>query len=238
MEVDILALGAHPDDVEISCCGTLLHHVYLGYKIGIIDLTSGELGTRGHAALRLEEANAASSKIGAVVRGNLEMADAFFEYKQTNVLKVIEMLRLFRPRIVLASAISDRHPDHGRAAKLVADACFYAGLPKIKTVWNEQAQTAWRPNVVYHYIQDYNLAPDFVMDISSYIDRKIEIIKTYQSQFYNPHSTEPNTPISGKDFLEFVRSKNRTYGRAAGFEYAEGFRVNRTIGVNNLFQLF
>lgn len=237
MELDILAIGVHPDDVEISCCGTLLHHVHLGHKVGIIDLTCGELGTRGTPELRLEEANVASGMIGAVVRGNLEMADGFFEHNKENMLKIIEMIRLFQPRLVLANSVSDRHPDHGRAAKLVADACFYAGLRKIETEWDGEEQKAWRPNTVYHYIQDYNLEPNFVVDISAYMDQKIEIIKAYKSQFYDPNSKEPSTPISGKDFLEFIRSKNRTYGRASGFRYAEGFTVNRMMGVTSLFNL-
>ncbi len=237
MKLDILAIGAHPDDIEISCCGTLLHHVALGHQIGILDLTAGELGTRGDAETRLKEAAKASSMLGAVVRANLEMADGFFEHDREHILRIVEMIRLFQPDIVLANSQSDRHPDHGRAAKLVADACYYSGLRKIQTEWEEQPQAAWRPKAVYHYIQDYNLKPDFVFDISPYMDRKIEIIQAYKSQFYNPNSQEPQTPISSKEFLEFLRAKNCTYGRAAGFHYAEAFNVNRDIGVSNLFDL-
>lgn len=237
MKLDLLAIGAHPDDIEISCCGTLLHHIALGHKVGILDLTQGELGTRGNAELRLQEAAQASKLLGAAVRGNLKLPDGFFEYNQANLLAIIEIVRLFRPRLVLANSVSDRHPDHGRAAKLAADACYYAGLPKIETHWDGSPQAAWRPQAVYHYIQDQNLVPDFVVDISPYMERKLQIIQTYASQFYNPNSNEPDTPISGKDFLEFIRAKNRSYGRAAGFEYAEGFTANRSIGVRNLMDL-
>lgn len=237
MKLDILAIGAHPDDIEISCSGTLLHHIALGHKVGLLDLTQGELGTRGNAPLRLQEAAAASKLLGASVRANLKLADGFFEYNQTNLVAIIEIIRLFRPTIVLANSITDRHPDHGRGAKLAADACYYAGLPKIATQWEGQPQEAWRPKAVYHYIQDYNLEPDFVLDISPYMERKLEVILAYGSQFYDPNSIEPQTPISGKDFLDFLRAKNRSYGRAAGFEYAEGFTVNRSIGVRSLFDL-
>lgn len=238
MQLDILAISVHPDDVELACCGTVLRHVALGQKVGILDLTCGELGTRGSAELRLQEAAAASKMMGTLVRGNLKFADGFFEYNKANLLDIIEILRLFRPKIVLANSLQDRHPDHGRAAKLVADACFYSGLVKIETSWEGQPQTPWRPQAVYHYIQDYNLEPDFVVDISEYMDKKMEVILAYKSQFFDPNSTEPKTPISGKDFLEFIRAKARTYGRTAGFEYAEGFNVNRTLGVKNLMDIW
>lgn len=237
MKIDILAIGVHPDDIELACCGTLLHHIKLGKTIGLLDLTCGELGSRGSGEIRLQEATKASEMMGAAVRGNLEMQDGFFEYSKTNVLKIIEILRLMRPEIVLANAVSDRHPDHGRAAKLVADACFYAGLRRIETKWEGEAQQEWRPKNVYHYIQDHNLKPDFVVDIEPYMDQKMEIIQAYKTQFYNPESTEPETPISGKDFLTFVRAKAATYGRAAGFSYGEGYTVARPIGVTNLFDL-
>lgn len=237
MKVDILAIGVHPDDLELSCCGTLLHHIAEGKTVGLLDLTCGELGTRGTAEIRLEEAEAASQMIGALVRGNLEMRDGFFQHTEENLRKIIEILRLMRPEIVLANAISDRHPDHGRAAKLTADACFYAGLRRIETEWEGEAQEAWRPKAVYHYIQDHNLTPDFVVDITPYMDRKMEIVQAYKSQFYDPSSKEPVTPISGKNFLDFIRSKNAMYGRSAGFTYAEGFTVARTMGVRNLFDL-
>jgi bacillithiol biosynthesis deacetylase BshB1 len=237
MKLDILAIGAHPDDIEISCCGTLLHHISLGHKIGILDLTAGELGTRGDGETRLKEAATASSMIGALVRGNLQLPDGFFEHNKENMFEIVKMIRFFKPEIVLANSINDRHPDHGRAAKLIADACFYSGLRKAETEWEGNLQEAWRPKAVYHYIQDYNLEPDFVFNISKYMDKKLEILMAYKSQFYDPNSTEPATPISSKEFLEFLKAKNCTYGRASGFHYAEAFNVNRNIGVTDLFDL-
>lgn len=237
MNVDILAIGVHPDDIELSCAGTLLQHIALGYKVALLDLTCGELGTRGSGELRLEEAAVASKLLGAVVRGNLEFADGFFQHSRENLIKIIEMIRFLRPKIILANAVSDRHPDHGRAAKLVSDACFLSGLRKIKTEWDEQAQEEWRPEVVYHYIQDHYIKPDFVVDISPYLNKKLEIIQAYKSQFFDPNSKEPETPISSKSFLEYIKAKDRTFGRPAGFEYGEGFTVARTIGVHSLFNL-
>ncbi len=238
MKLDILAIGVHPDDVELACCGTLLHHVALGHKVGILDLSAGELGTRGDAETRQKEAAQASAMIGALVRGNLLLPDGFFVHNQENLLEIIKIIRLFRPSIVLANSLNDRHPDHGRAAKLVADACYYSGLVKIQSEWDDDTQAAWRPKVVYHYIQDYNLKPDFVFDISPYMDKKLEIIQAYKSQFYNPNSQEPTTPISSAEFLEFVRAKACTYGREAGFHYAEAFNINRSLGVKNLLNLY
>ena len=238
MKLDILAIGAHPDDVEISACGTLLRHLDLGKKIGILDLTAGELGTRGSASLRLEEAAKAARLLGLHARVNLQLPDGFFDYSQENLLEIIRIIRYFKPEIVLANSLSDRHPDHGRAAKLSADACFYAGLIKIQTEWEAGLpQEAWRPKAVYHYIQDHNLKPDFLFDISAYFERKLEVVLAYKSQFYDPESKEPETPISGKAFLDFLRAKAQTYGRVAGFAYAEGFNVARTMGVQNLFDL-
>ena len=237
MQIDILAIGVHPDDVELACSGTLLHHIALGHKVALLDLTRGELGTRGSAELRTQEASAAAALMGAEVRYNLDLADGFFQNNSESVLAIIEQIRRFRPHIVLANAINDRHPDHGRAAKLIADACFYAGLAKIETQWQGKIQTAHRPANLYHYIQDYNLPADFVFDISPYMDKKIALIGCFSSQFYDPNSSEPKTPISGLDFMEFVRAKARTYARPAGFDYAEGFTAPRNIGVRNLFDL-
>lgn len=237
MKLDILAIGAHPDDIEISCCGTILHHIASGHKVGLLDLTAGELGTRGDAQTRLSEAGNAASLIGAEIRENLMMPDGFFEQSKENILELIRKIRKYKPEIVLANSLSDRHPDHGRAAKLIADACFYSGLAKIESEDEGKSQKAWRPKAVYHYIQDYNLEPDFVFDISNYMERKLEILMAYKSQFYNPNSNEPETPISSKEFLEFLKSKSCTYGRAAGFQYAEAFNVSRYIGVKNLFDL-
>ena len=173
MKIDILAIGIHPDDIELSCGGTLLHHIQQGKKVGLLDLSMGELGTRGNAETRMKEAATASQLLGV----NLEMADGFFQYEPENVLKIVEILRFLQPEIVLANAVSDRHPDHGRAAKLTADACFYSGLRRIETEWEDHPQAPWRPKVVYHYIQDHNLKPDFVVDIASHMDRKMEEVQ-------------------------------------------------------------
>ncbi len=242
MKVDILAIGVHPDDVELSCSGTLLRHIDQGKTVGLLDLTRGELGTRGNAELRDQEAAASAKKMGALFRKNLEMADGMFQYSEENILKIIRILRWCQPEIVLANAPDDRHPDHGRAAKLTADACFYAGLVKIVTRDDEgKVQEKWRPKAVYHYIQDKDLVPDFVVDITPYIDRKMELVQTFESQFYQPgenkYEKELSTPISGKDFMDFLRSKNRSFGRPISAEFAEGFIAARTIGVDDLFDL-
>ena len=238
MKVDILAIGVHPDDIELCASGTLLRHIDLGYSIALCDLTMGELGTRGSAALRMEEATRAKMVFGDVPRENLRMADGFFLHNESHLLKIAGIVRKYRPEIVLANAITDRHPDHGRASKLVSDACFFAGLVKVKTVDdNLIEQQEWRPKAVYHYIQDRNIKADFVVDITSFMEKKIESIKAYKSQFYNPGSNEPETPISSQAFIEFIKAKNRTYARDIGVEYAEGFTVERNIGVKNLFDL-
>ncbi len=242
MKVDILAIGVHPDDVELSASGTLLSHIDQGKSVGLLDLTRGELGTRGSAEIRDQEAAEASRLMGAVFRKNLGMADGFFRYTTENLLEIIRIIRMHQPEIVLANALSDRHPDHGRAAKLQADACYYAGLVKIETRDDQgELQDRWRPKALYHYIQDYNLKPDFVVDITPYIDQKFDLIKAFRSQFYIPqaaeYSKELSSPISGKDFMDFLKSKAAVFGRASGFQYAEGFNVSRTMGVSDLFQL-
>ena len=234
MNIDILAIGVHPDDIELSCSGTLLKHIDRGYKVALCDLTAGELGSRGNAELRLEEAETAGKLMGALERVNLRMADGFFERSKSNILAIIGIIRYFKPKIVLANAIADRHPDHGRASKLISDACFYSGLIKIETEYKGSSQDAWRPNAVYHYIQDRNLKPDFVVDISNYIDKKMELILSFKSQFFTEDMTGPQTPISSKGFLEFIRGKNKAYGRDIGVAYAEAFTVERTIGVEDL----
>jgi N-acetylglucosamine malate deacetylase 1 len=238
MKLDILAVGVHPDDVELSCCGTLLKHIDLGYKVGLLDLTKGELGTRGNAEIRTEEAMASAQLMGALVREQLDLEDGFFLQNKESILKIVKILRQYRPDIVFANALEDRHPDHGRASKLIADACFLSGLIKIETHGNDgRTQSAWRPKTVYHYIQDRALKPDFAIDISKYMDKKFECIMTFKSQFFDPLSSEPSTPISSQGFLESVKGKDATYGRYIGVNYAEGFNVARTIGVNNIFDL-
>lgn len=237
IKLDILAVGVHPDDVELGCSGTLLSHVQQGKICGILDLTQGELGSRGSSELRALEASASAKVLGVACREQLGLKDGFFENNYESQLKVIQIIRKYRPEIVLANAIHDRHPDHGRAAKLVADACFYSGLAKIETTLNGEAQHAWRPKVVYHYIQDYTLKPDFVVDVSDFKEKKREAILCFSSQFFNPQSNEPQTPISSPEFLESVFGKMSVFGRAIGVPYAEGFTVNRFVGVNNLFNL-
>ncbi len=242
MKVDILAIGVHPDDVELGCSGTLLKHLSLGKTVGLLDLTRGELGSRGNAEIREQEANRAAEMMGAAFRLNLGMPDCFASWSEENLRKIIRVVRWCRPEIVLANSLDDRHPDHGRAAKLSADACFYSGLVKIVTTWEDgEPQQAWRPKAMYHYIQDKNLPPDFAVDISQYMDRKIELVLAFRSQFHLPsekrYNDEPDTPISGQDFLHFLRAKARAYARPLGVDYAEGFNVARTIGVNNLFDL-
>ena len=242
MTVDILAVGVHPDDVELSSCGTLLRHADLGYSFGLLDLTRGELGSRGSGSIRTQEAYAAAKLMGAKFRENLDLPDGFSTYDEGTLRKIITVLRRCRPKIVLANALDDRHPDHGRAAKIVADACFYSGLIKIETLGDDgQPQEKWRPNAVYHYIQDRNRQPDFVVDVSGYMNKKMECIRTYRSQFddheNNEYKNEVSTPISGKDFMDFILAKGRSFGREAGFEYAEGFEAARYPGVTDLFDL-
>ena len=238
MKLDILAVGVHPDDVELSCAGTLLKHIQLGYKVGLLDLTKGELGTRGSAELRTEEATEAARIMGALVREQLDLEDGFFTQNEAHLRKIIRIIRKYCPEVVFANALEDRHPDHGRASKLMSDACFLSGLVKIETLDdNNIPQAPWRPKTVYHYIQDRALKPDFVVDISSFVDKKFELIMAYKSQFFDPLSTEPKTPISGKEFLDSIKGKDSVYGRYIGVQYAEGFNVEKTIGVKNIFDL-
>jgi len=237
MKIDILAIGIHPDDVELSCSGTIAKHIALGKKVGILDLTQGELGTRGNAELRSKEANEAAIILGVSFRTQLNLKDCFFENNEENQKKIIEIIRKHQPEIILCNAISDRHPDHGRASKLVSDSSFYSGLIKIETHSDDKIQQAWRPKAVYHYIQDQYIHPDFVIDISDFIDIKHKAIMAYSSQFYNPSSNEPETPISSKYFIETVNSKMSILGRDIGVKFAEGFTVNRYPGINSLFDL-
>jgi bacillithiol biosynthesis deacetylase BshB1 len=235
MQLDILAFGVHPDDVELSCSGTLLASISQGKKVGIIDLTRGELGTRGSAEIRDIEAATAAKILGVHHRQNLRMADGFFEHSQENLLKIIQVIRTFKPSIILANAVEDRHPDHGRSAKLVADAAFLSGLRKIETIDDSgNLQEAFRPTNVFHYIQDRLLMPDFVVDISSYYETKMESIRAYSTQFYNTDLNEPNTYISSPQFLETVKGRDMMMGKRIGVLYAEGFITEKTIGINNL----
>lgn len=237
MKLDILAIGVHPDDVELSCAGTLLKHLALGKKCGILDLTCGELGTRGSGELRLEESANAAKILGVHVRDNLKMADGFFKNDFSHQLEIIKKIREYQPEIVLCNAPADRHPDHGRSAALVSEACFYSGLIRIETHHNGIQQQQWRPKALYHYIQDRMLKPDFVVDVTDFFEKKMEAIRAFKSQFYDPESKEPESPISIKNFLDFVEGKMRVLGRDAGFEFAEGFTVERSIGIKNLFDI-
>ena len=236
-KVDILAFGAHPDDVELGCAGTILLQISLGYKVGVIDLTKGELGTRGTSEIRMQESEIASKKMGLSFRDNLEFLDGFFQNNKKNQLEVIKRIRAHRPSIVLCNAICDRHPDHGRAAEIIYDACFLSGLEKIKTTFNGVNQEVFRPQVLYNYIQYNDQKPDFIVDISRFMDHKMEIIKSYKSQFYDPNSKESETIISKKEFLDLIRSRSADLGRFISVDYAEGFCVNRYIGSRNLVDL-
>lgn len=237
MKVDILAVGVHPDDVELGCSGTLAKHIAMGRTAGILDLTLGELGTRGSAALRTKEAAEAAKILGVSFRTQLDFKDGFFVNDETHQRRIIEQIRKHQPQIILCNAIDDRHPDHGRAAKLVADACFYSGLVKIETTLDNEAQKAWRPKAVYHYIQDHFIHPDFVIDVSDFFETKHKAIMAFSSQFYSSNSNEPETPISSKEFIESINSKMSIWGRSMGVKYAEGFTTRRYPGVNDLFDL-
>lgn len=231
-KLDILAFAAHPDDVELACSGTILKHVNKGLKVGIVDLTQGELGSRGSAKLRLEEAANSSKILGLSIRDNLNLGDGFFEVNEESLLPVIKKIREYQPSVVFCNSISDRHPDHGRGSELVSRACYLSGLIKIET-----GQEAWRPKAIYHYIQDRYIKPDFVVDITENWNSKMESILSFSSQFYSGDTNEPETPISGKEFLQFVEARARQFGREIGVDYAEGFTVERAIGVEDLTKL-
>lgn len=239
MKLDILAFGVHPDDVELSCAGVLLVEKLKGKKVGIIDLTQGELGTRGTAETRTQEAAAAAKILGLDVRENLTMADGFFENNEAHQRKIISVLRTYQPEIILCNAPSDRHPDHGRSARLVADAAFLSGLKKIETIKDGVQQEAWRPKYVFNYIQDKFLQPDFVIDITEVFEQKVEAIKAYGTQFHAQHpagntgSNEPQTYISTPDFLDSVVYRHKWFGKMIGVKYAEGFITEKMIGFSN-----
>lgn len=237
MKLDILAFAAHPDDVELSASGTVLKHIAAGKKVGIIDLTQGELGSRGTKDTRKEEAEASSEILGLSVRHNLKMADGFFENNEENKRLIIEQIRKYKPDIILANAISDRHPDHGRAAALVSEATFLSGLVKVETKLEGVSQDPHRPAAIYHYIQDYYMKPDLVVDVTDFFDQKMQSILAFKTQFFDPDSSEPETPISGKDFLDFIESRMRQFGRPIGVKYAEGFTTERFIGADLLTDL-
>jgi N-acetylglucosamine malate deacetylase 1 len=237
IKLDILAFGAHPDDVELGCSGTIAKEISLGKKVGIIDLTRGELGTRGTVEIRNEEAKKAASILGVSIRENLDMRDGFFVNDEQHQLEIIKRIRKYQPEIVICNAIDDRHIDHGKGSKLVSDSCFLSGLRKIDTTYEGIIQEAWRPKVVYHYIQWATIEPDFVVDITDFIELKKESILAYSSQFFSENSNEPITPIATKNFLESIHYRSQDLGRLIGVDFAEGFTTERYVAVNSLSDL-
>jgi bacillithiol biosynthesis deacetylase BshB1 len=236
-QLDILAFGAHPDDVELSCGGTIAKEVSLGKKVGIVDLTRGELGTRGSAEIRDRESKQAASILGVSTRENLGFRDGFFRNDEAHQLEIIKILRKYKPKVVLCNAQTDRHIDHGRAASLVHDACFLSGLRKIETVINDKPQKIWRPSQVYHYMQWNNDPCDFVVDVSEFMDKKMESILAYSSQFYDKKSNEPETPISSQQFFDSIQNRAADLGRIIDVRYAEGFTTQRQLGVAQISDL-
>ena len=237
MKLDILAIGAHPDDIELGCAATIVKEISLGKKVGVLDLTRGELGTRGSAEIRDQEAAAAAKILRLAVRENLAFADGFFVNNKEHQLEVIKMIRKYQPEIVLCNAVDDRHIDHGKGSKLASDACFLSGLRRIETTLNGETQKEWRPKQVYHYIQWKNLEPDFVVDVSGFIEKKMAAVQAYSSQFYDPNNKEPISPITSKNFLDSIRYRAQDLGRLIGAEAGEGFTVERFVAVDSLSKL-
>lgn len=234
MKLDILVMAAHPDDAELAVSGTIAAAIAQGKKVGIVDFTRGELGTRGTPEIRLAESAEASQILGIHARVNLELADGFFQNDQESQLKLIEVIRAFQPEIVLANALEDRHPDHGKGAQLAIDACFLSGLRKIETTYKGVKQTEWRPKQLFHYIQDRYLTPDFVIDISKHWSTKVASIRAFGSQFFDPNSTEPASYISSPEFLNFIEARAREMGHKIGVQYGEGFQTQKTIAIQDL----
>jgi bacillithiol biosynthesis deacetylase BshB1 len=233
MKLDILAFGVHPDDVELGCAGTIMAAIDQGKKVGIVDLTRGELGTRGTPTTRTQEAEAAAKIMGVDVRENLDMADGFFVNDEAHQRKIIALIRKYQPDVILANAPEDRHPDHGRSAKLVSDAAFLSGLRKVETIHEGITQTAWRPAYTFHYIQDRFIQPSFVIDITAYMERKIEAVLAYGTQFNSADTSEPQTYISSPQFLETVKARALMLGKRIGVGYAEGYITEKIIGFSN-----
>jgi len=238
MNVDVLAIAAHPDDIEMTCAGTVLSLVARGKTVAGVDLTRGELGTRGTPEIRLRESAEGAKAMQLAARENMGFRDAFFRNDEEHQMALIPIIRHYRPEIVLTNAPDDRHPDHGRASELVVQACFYAGLRQIKTVGKDgQPQEAHRPKFIYHFIQDRSLTPDFVVDVSPYWSQKLDAIKTYKSQFFDPDNSEPQSYISGEPFMKFLEARCREHGHRIGVEFGEGFVSKRMLGVSDLFAL-
>ena len=237
MKLDILVLAVHPDDAELGCSGTILKHIALGKRVGIVDLTRGELGTRGTAETRDEEAAESARILGLHARENLRFKDGFFKNDEAHQIEVIKMIRKYKPEVVLSNALDDRHPDHGRAGDLANDACFLSGLKKIITYLDGKEQEAWRPRLLFQYIQDRYIKPDIIVDITPYIETKIASIKAFKTQFFNPDLDAPDTYISSPDFFESVIGRSREFGKSIGATYAEGFTSRKLLGIDDLFQL-
>ena len=238
MKLDILVMAAHPDDAEMSCGGTIALAIEKGKKVGIVDFTKGELGTRGTPEIRAAEAAAACEILNISVRENLGFRDGFFKNDEEHQMKLIRAIRRYQPEIVLANAIEDRHPDHGKGAALAVDACFLSGLRMINTYGDDGAQqAAWRPKFLYHYIQDRYIKPDFVVDISKYWGLKEASIRAYKSQFYDPNSNEPESYLTSPEFLDFLKARSQEMGHSIGAKFGEGFTKTKMIGVKDLFDL-
>ena len=237
MKLDILVIAAHPDDAELACSGTIAAHISKGYKVGILDLTKGEMGTRGTPEIRLLESADSEKILGLTCRENLGFRDIFFKNDEEHQLEIIRIIRRYKPEIVLANAISDRHPDHGKGGSLASVACFMSGLRRIETEDKGERQEAWRPKFVYHYIQNNYIKPDFVVDITPFWDKKIASIKAFKSQFYDPGNKEPESFISSEGFLDFIEARAKELGHSIMVKYGEGFTVERMIGVEDLFDL-
>jgi len=238
VKLDILVLPVHPDDAELGCAGTILKHIAAGKRVGIADLTRGELGTRGSAEIREQEAATAAIILGLTVRENIAIPDGFFQNIPEYQLKVIEVIRKYQPEIIITNAYHDRHPDHGRASELVEASAFLSGLIKIETYFNGELQEAWRPNLVLHFIQDNYIKPDILVDVTEHWDKKIESILAYESQFHNPEwQDEPQTYISSPEFIQIIEARAREFGKSIRVKYAEGFTSRKMLGVENLFDL-
>lgn len=237
MKLDILVIAAHPDDAELACSGTIASQIAKGYKVGILDLTKGEMGTRGTPEIRMQESEESSRILGISARENIGFKDIFFKDDDQHRLEIIKIIRKYQPEIVLANAVSDRHPDHGKGGAVASNACFMSGLRKIETTLDGIAQDPWRPKYVYHYIQNNYIKPDFVVDITDFWETKIESIKAFKSQFYDPNNKEPASFISSAEFLDFIEARAREFGHSIMVKYGEGFTVERNLGITDLFDL-
>lgn len=237
MKLDILVIAAHPDDAELACSGTIAAQIAKGYKVGILDLTKGEMGTRGTPEIRMKESEESSRILGISVRENIGFKDIFFKDDDRHRLEIIKIIRKYQPEIVLANAVSDRHPDHGKGGEVASNACFMSGLRKIETTLDGIVQDPWRPKYIYHYIQNNYIKPDFVVDITDFWETKIESIKAFKSQFYDPNNKEPASFISSAEFLDFIEARAKEFGHSTMVKYGEGFTVERTLGITDLFDL-